>query len=108
MLGVLGLVGFGLWIKHRFERDVTYEAGGTAKLVVVSYTDDDNPGWLRLDPVPPPWSKGFHTVMTRQSRVIVTKRADDPGTVTCTIRIDGKVVASAADDDIATCVEPDR
>jgi hypothetical protein len=45
--------------------------------------------------------------MTTQAKLVVTKRTGDPGTVSCTIRIDGKVVASVTDDDIATCVEPE-
>jgi hypothetical protein len=107
VLGVLGIVGVGLWIKHKFDRDVSYEAQGTAKQIVVSYNDDDNPVWMRPEPVPPPWSKAFHSVMTTQAKLVVTKRTGDPGTVSCTIRIDGKVVASVTDDDIATCVEPE-
>jgi hypothetical protein len=112
VLVVGGIVAALIWVNHRFEREVTYEVSGTAKSVVIHYqgNSDQDQSQVDLDNVTLPWATGFHTkFMTAGARVSVARRIDDPGTLTCTLKIDGQVVATQTSADGAvTCVEPDR
>jgi hypothetical protein len=112
VLVVGGIVAALVFVNHRYERDVIYEVSGTAKSVVISYqgnTDQDK-SRERLDNVTLPWATGFHArFMTAKAMVGVSRKLNDPGTVTCTLKIDGQVVATQSSaDGSALCVEPDR
>ncbi|WP_405058606.1 MmpS family protein [Kribbella sp. NBC_01505] len=108
LLIVGGFVGVYIWAKNNLERDVTYEVTGTVKQAGLVYTTEDNPGWGKQGPVAVPWSTSFHTWMTRSARVSAVVVEGEKGTVTCTVRIDGEVVATQTDDEVVVCLEPGR
>ncbi|MEV5961091.1 MmpS family transport accessory protein [Kribbella sp. NPDC051952] len=111
LLVVVGIVGLLVWLNHRFERNVAYEVSGTVQSVTINYrSDDQDQTERRVENVSLPWAAGFHTkFMTANARVIAAANAGDQGTLTCTLKIDGQVVATQTSKDGAVvCVEPDR
>ncbi|MFI5732844.1 MmpS family transport accessory protein [Kribbella sp. NPDC051587] len=109
LLVVGGLVGMYFWAKNNLERDVSYElTGPPGAQVRISYVTDDDPGRGRPDPVALPWSMTFHSWMTRRAWLTAGRPEGLVGPLTCTIRIDGKVVSTqTSPDSIVVCKEPD-
>jgi hypothetical protein len=112
LLVVVGIVGLLVWLNHRFERDVAYELTGTVKSVTINYRGnaDQDQTDQRVENVSLPWAAGFHTkFMVANARVAAGAKVGDPGTLTCTLKIDGKVVdTQTSKDGAVTCAEPDR
>ena len=75
------------------ESQVTYQLSGSAPVAdYVSYqTDSGQTGQTQQAHVPLPWTTQFSVI---GSKVFVLS-AQSPGSITCTILIDGKVVSQA-------------
>jgi hypothetical protein len=71
---------------------VTYELSGASVADYVSYqTDSGVPGQTQLSHVPLPWKAQFEFV----GSPVAVISAQGPGSITCTIRINGNVVNQA-------------
>ena len=115
-IATLGVLGIGavfallIWANDELERDISYEVSGTAKAVRIQYQDEE--ARQTLDAVVPPWNKSFHTeFMTSRANVIASLPQGETGTLTCTLKINGKVVATATTTPttlgVVHCVEPE-
>jgi hypothetical protein len=76
------------------QTQVTYQLSGSAPVAdYVSYqSDSGQAGQERLAHVPLPWKTQFNVIIANPVLVI---SAQGPGSITCTILVDGKVVSQA-------------
>jgi hypothetical protein len=115
-LFVAGFVGIAIWGHKKSERDIRYEVTGSATKVTVVYRADvDEHADTRDETVRGavlPWSTEYHTNwMVASARLQVLRDDSDPGTIGCTISVDGQVVAretSGEKDLTIVCLEPGR
>jgi MmpS family membrane protein len=102
VLGVGGCVAFaGSAINEvskeaAVEHTIVYKVGGTSKSGSLTYNTDGSGTTEQSTDSPLPWSKtlkakGLFSVYT----LMVQNGADEKGTVTCTIEVDGKVKKTA-------------
>jgi hypothetical protein len=71
---------------------VTYELSGAPMADYISYqTDSGIPGQTQQTHVPLPWKTQFEFI----GNPVLVISAQGPGSITCTIRVDGKVVNQA-------------
>ena len=75
------------------QSQVTYQLSGSAPVAdYISYqTDTGDTGQMQLANVPLPWQTQFNVVGVK----VFVLSAQSPGSITCTILLDGKVVSQA-------------
>ncbi|MEU4194314.1 MmpS family transport accessory protein [Kribbella sp. NPDC026611] len=113
LLVVGGLVGYVVWAQRKVSRDISYEVTGTARPTQLSYAPkDDQHSRVTVEKPTLPWSVSFHTeTMLKVATVAVFLAEGETNTVTCTLRVDGKVVATETSTPgagrMVLCSEPD-
>lgn len=105
-------MGYVVWAQRKISRDVSYQVTGTARPLQISYVPENDPYQRKaVEDGRLPWSMSFHTeTMTAKAGVAVTLAQEETGTATCTLRVDGKVVATETSNPnsrMVLCFEPD-
>jgi uncharacterized membrane protein len=111
VLVVGGVAGYVVWAQRKISRDVSYEVTGTARPKQISYVSKEDPyRQTTAESSTLPWSVRFHTeTLTAKAGVTVMLAEEETGTATCTLRVDGKVVATETSNSssrLVMCFEP--